>query len=414
LICQFAQPYITWQPAMDDLSRLRDLDLLLISPAFWIFLVLRFVAAISLVRFLPSPLRAPLCGLLAAAAIWLNPAALLNAHGWPQWDTWSLPFFILAALGCSINRWTTAGVLLGIGCMFKGQLLLVAPVLIFCPLLAGWPWRFLRMIGGLALGSAVVLWPWFLAAHASRYYTLGSAAAAVIVMSLLRRFIKPPRKIFILRYLVLIVGSSLWIGGLTQNAKPTWYTVGFHYGTVRHQTMRIERSLGNLPGIMESRFGWRWDDIVTTLKIPGIAPQACNVIDFTRGIYLLALLICTIGAAIHFRRNDPKALAALVAPWVLFPAILAQMAARYTMLPACMAVALLGLSTSLSLLQLLLTLLCCAMLGHEMLQNNPSFSPLALRLTAAANPDLAWAMLLVAAMFLYHAVMPSRRPRFLE
>jgi len=415
LICQFAQPFVTWQPAIDDLDKLRDLDLLIVSPAFWIFMVLRFVAAISLVRFLPVPIRAPLCGLLAAAAIWLNPAMLLDSHAWPQWDMWILPFFILAALACSVNRWTTAGVLLDIGCLLNNQLLLVAPVLIFCPLLAGWPWRFLRILGGLAVGSALILWPWLMAGRATGYYALGIAAVAAIVMFIIWHFVKPSRKIVLVHCLVMIVGASMWIGGLTRSEKQTWYTVGFQYGSSHNQSLRIDRSMGNLCSIMESRFGWQWDDVVTTLHVPGIQqPQVFNVIDFTRGIYLLALILCTIGAAVHFRRNDVKALAALVAPWVLFPTILPQMAARYTILPVCMAAALLGISTSLSLLQMLLALLCCVMLGHEMLLNNPRFSPLAMRITSAAIPDLGWVMLLVTAMFLYLAIAPSRRPRLME
>lgn len=415
LICQWVAPYVAWQPAIDDLSKLRELDLLIISPGFWIFLVLRFVAAIALVRFLPRGLRAPLCGLLAAAAIWLNPGVLLDGHGWPQWETWSLAFFTLAALGCAINRWTTAGVLLGIGCLCKGQLLLAAPVLIFCPLLAGWPRRFVRILGGVAFGSALVLWPWLVAQGAGRYWALGAAVLAVIVMSLLCRYVKPLRRLFILRALVLIAGASLWIGGLAQPAKQTWYTVAFQYGAAQPQALRTDQGLSNLPALMESRFDWRWDDVVTTIKFPGIQqPWVFNVINFTRAVYLLTLLICIIAAAIHFRRNDPKALAALAAPWVLFPTILAQMSARHTVLPACMAAVLLGLSTSLSLLQLLLTVLCCAMLGQDMLRNYPDFSPLAMRITAPAIPDLGWVMLLLAAMFLYHAVMPSRRPRLLE
>src|SRR5436309_2468026 len=47
---------------------------------------------------LPAENRAWICGLAAAGAVWLEPSMILDAHGWPQWDVWILPFYLFAAL----------------------------------------------------------------------------------------------------------------------------------------------------------------------------------------------------------------------------------------------------------------------------------------------------------------------------
>ena len=50
-----------------------------------------------------------------------------NAHAWPQWDVWLIPFFLLGLLAMSKERWVLAGFVLMIGAAFKGQVLMIAP-----------------------------------------------------------------------------------------------------------------------------------------------------------------------------------------------------------------------------------------------------------------------------------------------
>jgi hypothetical protein len=78
--------------------------------------------------------RASICGLAAASVAWLEPSMSLDAHGWPQWDVWILPFYLFAALSALKNRWFVCGCLLATGAMFKGQLLFVAPFFVLWPL----------------------------------------------------------------------------------------------------------------------------------------------------------------------------------------------------------------------------------------------------------------------------------------
>src|SRR5216117_2529507 len=56
--------------------------------------------------------RASMYGLAAASVAWLEPSMILDAHGWPQWDVWILPFYLFAALAASTNRWFWCGCLL--------------------------------------------------------------------------------------------------------------------------------------------------------------------------------------------------------------------------------------------------------------------------------------------------------------
>src|SRR5216117_1834943 len=52
-----------------------------------------------------TEVRGHFAGLAAATAAWLEPSMILDAHGWPQWDVWVLPFYLCAALAALKNRW---------------------------------------------------------------------------------------------------------------------------------------------------------------------------------------------------------------------------------------------------------------------------------------------------------------------
>jgi hypothetical protein len=52
---------------------------------------------------------------------------ILDAHGWPQWDVWILPFIVAAFTALKIDG--SGGCLLAVGAMLKGPLLFVAPFL---------------------------------------------------------------------------------------------------------------------------------------------------------------------------------------------------------------------------------------------------------------------------------------------
>ena len=417
-----------------------------------------------------------MCALVAATMAWLNPASILDSFGWPQWDVWLPPFFLVAAVFVTLNWWAAAGFVLGLGCMFKGQLLFVAPVLMLAPLLAGWPGRFMRLVAGMGASAGLVIWPWlvtnpqamkwiFLAVTLAaffcllslsreflwregrelwnqaasdwpatlRHVTLAAAALllALIVTALLLMvkhrgapgpavllaagiFLLPwflPRRL-IPGWILLTFASSLWMVGFYCGGSRTWWDVGFEYGTRRHQDMQLgANSLSNLSSILYKQYNWQLHDTVVSFTKPIFGQQELDVQSFTGLIFFATILLCSIAAAVHLRRRDPKFLVVLAAPWVLFTMLLTQMAARYTALPAVVSATLIGISAEMSLLAFLQTVLGCAMLGNQMLAINNDTAPIALSMTHPTYPELGWLTVTLAAVYLCCALIPSRNWR---
>src|SRR4030095_9584935 len=106
--------------------------------------------------------RASICGLAAASVAWLEPSVILDAHGWPPWDVWILPFYLFAALAALKNRWFLSGCLLAAGAMFKGQLLFVAAFFVLWPLWQKRWNRALYVLAGFTGTGAVSAAPWLL------------------------------------------------------------------------------------------------------------------------------------------------------------------------------------------------------------------------------------------------------------
>ena len=161
--------------------------------------------------------RATICGLAAASAAWLEPSMILDAHGWPQWDVWILPFYLFAALAALKNRWFWCGCLLALGAMFKGQLLFVAPFFVLWPL---WQKRWinaLRVLAGLTATSALIVSPWLL-----RTPGAWIAFATVASISLLLG----------LRYKVPYKGT--WLAGIWGRLVANW--------RIRRRQLRVVRN----------------------------------------------------------------------------------------------------------------------------------------------------------------------------
>ena len=72
--------------------------------------------------------------LLSAIFVWFNLPMILDAHVWPQWDAWAIPFYLFAAWLALGRRWLACGMCMGFGAMFKGQILLTLPIFILWPL----------------------------------------------------------------------------------------------------------------------------------------------------------------------------------------------------------------------------------------------------------------------------------------
>jgi hypothetical protein len=482
-ICTLLRSNLSWQFPLVDSGEPSPIDDRIVSVGWWIFLILRFLSAVCLARFLPRPFRAPMCGLVAGTMAWLNPGSIMDSFGWPQWDTWLPPFFLVAAILATVDWWIAAGLLLGVGCMFKGQLLFVAPVLVFCPLLAGWPGRFFRIVTGMAAAAGMVVWPWLAPTVAAERWIYLSTSCAVFFcgIALFRGFMARqlvelfygvrdywrsragvwpvatrtaaiwgtcaalgaivffgllflfhrwspslaavlglaillvpwflPRRL-LAGWVLFVFAAALWLAGYQFNGSWTWWKIGFVYGAQKHQVMQLgSQSLSNLSSILAERYDWSLHDPVGRLNLPFLSPenQMLDVQQFCGWLHGGALVLCTVAAAMHMRRKDPRFLIALTAPWVLFTSLLTQMTARYTVLPAVIASSLIGVSAEMSLLPFLQTVLAVVMLGNQMLLSNSNTAPISAQITQPTYPDMGWLMVLLAVVYLYIAVMPSRQ-----
>lgn len=126
--------------------------------------------------------------MMSALLVWFNPALILNAHGWPQWESWVLPYFLWGAYFAIIDRWLLTGMLLAAGAMLKGQVLLIAPLF---PLWALFSFRIgglLRVTAGFAFTAALQLSPWLIRSPLPAIWAIGATLLiALIALSLRHR-----------------------------------------------------------------------------------------------------------------------------------------------------------------------------------------------------------------------------------
>jgi hypothetical protein len=357
-------------PGVDDghpklVNPLLKMNLLceLISAAAIFFLVRLWVRRSSNVtrspflRALPLQQRASICGLAAASVAWLEPSMILDAHGWPQWDVWILPFYLLAALAALKNRWFCCGCLLAAGAMLKGQLLFVAPFFLLWPLWQKRWTRALRVLAGFTVTAAFIVSPWLLR---NPMAWIGVAIVAV-ASSLL--FLRPGWR-----------HPGAWIGGLTALAvfiigafdggSFAWLQVGFVYGSEHYPYLFIS-SCYNLPFLL-SNLGWSLKDPFWSVNF-GSLHFGLTLQWTLRLLYLSALALCARSAAQHMRNRDPRLLIAIAAPWLLMFALMGQMQERYLMWGAVVTAVALGVSVRLSVIHFVISAASTAMIVHVML-----------------------------------------------
>jgi hypothetical protein len=311
----------------------------------------------SLLSRLPQQHRGWICGLAAASAAWLEPSMILDAHGWPQWDVWILPFYLFAAFAALKQRWFWCGCLLALGAMLKGQLLFVAPFFVFWALWQkGWL-PTLRVLAGFVATTAFIVSPWLLRTPAA-WAVL--AAFAVITPLFVVRFKLTNQGASVAG----IIGCAVFVIGVFTGGSFAWLQVGFIYGTEHYPYLFIS-SCYNLPSLL-SQVGW-------SLKDPFLSAHFGSLhlhitLQWTlRLLYLVVLALCACGLAGHLRDRDQRALIAIAAPWLLMFALLGQMHERYLMWGAVVSAVALGVSVRLSIIHFILSAASTTMIVHVML-----------------------------------------------
>src|SRR6266436_205484 len=301
--------------------------------------------------------RASICGFAAASVAWLEPSMIFDAHGWPQWDAWILPFYLFAALAALKERWFWCGCLLAAGAMLKGQLLFVAPFFVLWPL---WQKRWiaaLRVLAGFTATSALIVSPWLLRTPAAWI-----AVSTVTVIS----------SLFVLRYklpheaasLAGIIGCAVFVIGAFAGGSFAWLSIGFIYGTEHYPYLFIS-SCYNLPSLL-SKVGWSLKDSFLSAHFGSLHLHL--TLQWTlRLLYVCGLALCAHGLARNLRDRDPRVLIAIAAPWLLMFALLGQMHERYLMWGAVVSAVALGVSVRLSIIHFVISIASTAMIVQIML-----------------------------------------------
>lgn len=404
--------------------------------------------------------------LIGGGLLWFNLAVIMNGHMWPQWDIWLLPWFLWACYFGSRNWWLAAGMTIGLGCMFKGQLLLGSPVLILWPLFMGNWGAVVRASVGLMAGVALAASPWLLAGSPHRLWLMAIAFAGVgcVVMGqLLWRWRAPeikygmeltpssrrrqiltgaavvaaallvlwpwmggyrgaspqiglliagivllpmvyPRSLSWPTWCAALLGMGLWTGAMLFDGSFSWLKAGFLLGTDNYQTLSAG-AVYNLGSILQRTWGWG-------LKEP-VDWSGQTMQTTLRWVYGGATLLVGIAAAMQARRQSPRLLVALVAQWVVMYAVLGQMHERYILYGAAFSAALVAVSFGMTLMHLLLTAISAAGMWQTM-ERGPLqtwYLPELGKWIYPMHPGAGWMVMLIAAMFIVFALMPERRGR---
>lgn len=354
----------------------------------------------------PLLYRAWLCGAAAALAAWFDPSMILDAHGWPQWDAWILPFYLFAALAASTRRWFACGCLLAFGAMLKGQLLFVAPFFLFWPL---WQKRWsssLRVLCGFAATFALIVSPWLLRNPAT--WTVVVTAAAMIWGVLFWR-----RTRYAAAWGAGLTAVTLFAAGMFGGSY-AWLRVGFLYGSEHYPYLFIS-SCYNLPSLLAAR-GWSLKDTLFASHFAGLS-FALNLQWALRLLYLGALALCALGAARHARHRDPRMLVALAAPWLVMFALLGQMQERYLLWGGVVSALAFGVSIRTAIVSFLLSLASTAMIAQVMLSDKKlaTTQPM-INFLNSIQPYAPWLLLAGVGLFFWETISTNaplfkRRPK---
>jgi hypothetical protein len=287
-------------------------------------------------------LRAEWLALVGFALVWFNPASLISAHGRPTWDVWVTPFYVWAMYAACRDRWVLAGAILGIGAMFKGQQLIVAPVFILWPVFGLRFGAAAKWVVGFLGAIAVITCPWTVGQSVNAAcLAIAIASIPLIVWGALRARpllgIRMPARALTwsvpLAIAFAITSAATLIGGSF-----AWFDIAFVYGAEKFSGLEVGGA-SSLAGILQHVYQWRADTPVDMLKSIGIDATISQLLI---AIYAIVLLICCFAMRRYDVRQDTRFLLAMAAPWIVYFAIFPKMHERYLLwgaLVACTAVA---------------------------------------------------------------------------
>jgi hypothetical protein len=256
---------------------------------------------------------------------------------------------------------------------------------------------------GIATGVAMgmLVWPFLSMNFGMAIPGLLGVGGAVAAMLLL------PRRA-VVYCAAMIVGVTILISVPRFDGSFAWAKISA-YGARKYPTMATAGTM-NLCALLETHFGWHNELAPVSIPLPFVdgGDYRVPLKSLLSTIYALAMVPCGIGAAVYFRRNDPRVLIAIVAPWVLFFALLPQLHSRYLIWGASFSCLFLALDWGMILLCGVLTWLSWSMIAFFLLRQDASYWPAALKLVRGMNDDVAWMVLAIAAVLVYCSIPPIR------
>jgi hypothetical protein len=341
---------------------------------------------------------------IAALLVWFNPVLILN-DCWPQWDAWILPSFIFALYFSMRGWWFTAGAFLGIGAMLKGQILFVTPVFILWPLFTRQWLPLGRLVAGIADAITVIAIPWTLTSHGDIAVASSGAILAAFILIYRKGWRRPLFQLLAAAAFVV----PIWLTPKILSGDLSWLILPYQYGPIKHPEMGAAGT-SNLATLLHEQWGWEAPDPVD-LPLPFGHTLEITMRSFLTTLYAICLIACGIAAAVQWRRPNFRFLLAMYAPWVLFFALLPYLNQRYLLWASCFFPLLIPLGLGMTLLGALITLADCVMLVDIMCRFNQDSNSTLESITHGMYPGLAFLILLIAAIFLFNALIPSRRSK---
>jgi hypothetical protein len=287
----------------------------------------------------------------AAALVWLNPASIVDSHVWPHGQTWILPFYLAAVVAMIERRHLLAGAIFGIGMMFKGQMLLIAPMLILWPIFDRRFAAASRVVIGMLAGVGTIVSPW------------------------------------------LIRGSFAWA------------RAGFAANGMYSDVLRKGTAL-NLPAVLE-KLGMTLHEHLIDTSILGVHVKL-ELKALLIVTYILLLVACSIGIARQARSGDRRFLVSLAAPWALMFFVLGQMDERYLVWCACFSAGAIAVNRKTLAAHMMLSIAGAATMIEFLLITNDNAAPRVMRVLTAINPAI-WLITAAAVCVLFFTAVRSSR-----
>lgn len=358
---------------------------------------------------------------VAFALAWLNPAVLISAHGRPTWDVWVLPFFIWAVVFAGRGWWLTAGCVVGVGAMFKGQQLFGLPVLLLWPLFRGQIGAAGRLVIGFAVGVALVASPWLVGRSAGAIVSVvGIALLPVAAWAILRRW--PVRGRAVpgrwVRYAVpALLATAIFVIGPQFGGSYNWLRIGLIYGADKFDDLAFDQTY-SFTAVLARLYRWRLNDRVESLQWLYAGTTISHVLI---AIYGVCVTLLAWAAARYDKRGDRRFLPAVAATWLVYFAVFPRMHERYLLWGAVFActaaavdVGLVGLALFFSLASACMSLaqMCFDGRGPMFLKEySPRAGWTVIRFLGPLFPGLGYAVTLAVVVWVWVVVRGAVRRR---